>query len=318
MTYQTEEVAVVSGAAGGADAPRSYVDWPAIFAGAFVAWALAFVLMAFGSGLGLTLTGSPWQEGMSATWFFVAAALWFIWVQITSVMAGGYLAGRMRRRAGDANGHEIDVRDGVHGLVVWAVGTVIAAALALGIASTGIKAMSSLAGGAVSAGAEAAGSALEGEGPLSGVVARLFRAEDRPANGTGNTGGGAGGSAGARAPDTGGGDQTTARRDVLRVLVNAGLKGELSAEDKDYIARIIERETGMSAEAARQRVDQYLTQALSELRQAAEKARKSGIIVAFLVAATTLISALGAWWAAGVGGRHRDENVDLSRWFTIR
>lgn len=48
-----------------------------------------------------------------------------------------------------------------------------------------------------------------------------------------------------------------------------------------------------------------------------EAARKLGILIAFLTAATMIVSAMGAWWAAGVGGRHRDEGtefVTLVRW----
>jgi hypothetical protein len=52
-------------------------------------------------------------------------------------------------------------------------------------------------------------------------------------------------------------------------------------------------------------------------REATETARKAGIILAFLTAATMVLGVAAAWWGAGMGGRHRDENFDashLTRW----
>jgi len=74
--------------------------------------AVALVLLTFGSAVGLSLT-SPFQgEGVSAAGFAIAVGLWFVWVQVSSFMAGGYLAGRMRRRLWIGTEHEVEVRDG--------------------------------------------------------------------------------------------------------------------------------------------------------------------------------------------------------------
>ncbi|MFN6977646.1 MAG: hypothetical protein ACK4OP_05960, partial [Gemmobacter sp.] len=128
----------------------TYVDWAAILAGSVFALAISFLLVSFGSGLGLSLTSPYRGEGVSATWFLIAAGIWFAWVMVTGFGAGGYLAGRMRRRAGDATPAEVEVRDGTHGLMVWATGALVSAVLA----AAGL-------GGLVSAGASAAGSAAE-------------------------------------------------------------------------------------------------------------------------------------------------------------
>lgn len=42
---------------------------------------------------------------------------------------GGYIAGRLRKRVDDASEHEIDVRDGAHGLILWGVGIILASIL---------------------------------------------------------------------------------------------------------------------------------------------------------------------------------------------
>jgi hypothetical protein len=44
----------------------------------------------------------------------------------------------------------------------------------------------------------------------------------------------------------------------------------------------------------------------------ADKARKAGVYLAFLTASTLAIGAATAWAATRLGGRHRDQNFDLS------
>ena len=107
----------------------SIVDWAAIIAGGLLATAISFILITFGSAIGLSLT-SPYEgSGFSAVFLAVAVGLWVVWVQISSFIAGAYLAGRLRRRLPDATAHEVEVRDGSHGLLVWALGVVIGACL---------------------------------------------------------------------------------------------------------------------------------------------------------------------------------------------
>jgi hypothetical protein len=70
-----------------------YVDWGAIIAGAILASAIAFVLLTFGSAIGLSLTSPFKGEGLAATALAVAIALWVLWVEISSFIAGAYLTG---------------------------------------------------------------------------------------------------------------------------------------------------------------------------------------------------------------------------------
>src|SRR5439155_9239148 len=135
------EIAVV---ATGVEADmRSSIDWAAVIAGAFVAAAISFVLLTFGTAIGLSITSPYPREGVSVTAFLVILALWLIWVSLSSFFVGGYLAGRMRRRV-SLSAHETEVRDGVHGILVWALGILIGAAIATwtaaGIAKTGTEA----------------------------------------------------------------------------------------------------------------------------------------------------------------------------------
>jgi len=127
----------------------SYVEWSAIFAGAVVASAIIVLMTAFGSAIGLSLV-SPYH-GPSPIIFYIALALWFTWITVSSFVAGGYITGRMRRPVDGATPHEVHVRDGVHGLVVWAVAVALGTSLAtLSIASavTTLSLSSAVKGGA--------------------------------------------------------------------------------------------------------------------------------------------------------------------------
>jgi hypothetical protein len=274
---------------------RSYVDWPAIFAGAALATAVSFVLLTFGSAIGLSLTSAYEGEGMSLTVFAIAAGLWLMWVQISSFFAGAYLTGRLRRRKMDSTEEESDVRDGSHGVIVWAVGALVGAMLALSgigaVASTATSAATSVvAAGAAGAGAAAADSI----DPSDLTVDRLLR--------------------GTAAPEAGADDT---RGQVGRVIVNALSNDELAAADRDYLISVVSARTGLSPEESATRVDELWSQAQqaeATARDAAERARRIGMLVAFLTAASFLISGAAAYFAAVLGGNHRDRQVYFADW----
>src|SRR5689334_15273865 len=107
---------------------HSFVEWGAVVAGAVLAAALSFVLLTFGTAIGLSAT-SPWPNaGVSSKVLASLAVFWAMAQQIGSVMIGGYVAGRMRSRWHES-GHEADFRDGLHGGLVWALGVLISAGL---------------------------------------------------------------------------------------------------------------------------------------------------------------------------------------------
>ena len=96
------------------------------------------------------------------------------------------------------------------------------------------------------------------------------------------------------------------RAEIGRVLsVNALTRGQISNEDRDYVASIVASEARIPPEEARRRVDSGIEQA----KQAADTARKIAGGLAFLIGALSILSAGAAYWAATAGGRERDENV---------
>jgi hypothetical protein len=107
------------------DISSSGVSWGAVIAGAFVAAALALIMLALGAGLGLSAV-SPWSNiGESSSHLGTAAIIWLILMQVVASAMGGYLAGRLRTRWQAIHTDEVHFRDTANGLVTWAVGVVI-------------------------------------------------------------------------------------------------------------------------------------------------------------------------------------------------
>ncbi len=109
------------------------------------------------------------------------------------------------------------------------------------------------------------------------------------------------------------GPTEASRQEVSRILLTGVADGSLSGDDRAYLVRVVAARAGLSQADAEKRVDALTEQ----LKTAADKARKAGILLAFLTAASLVLGAAAAWWGAGVGGRHRDEKFDashLTRW----
>ena len=272
---------------------RSYVDWPAIFAGAFLASAISAVLLVFGSALGLSMVDFDEGHWTSFTALAVATGLWLIWVQVGSLFAGGYLAGRLRRRHYDATESESDVRDGSHGLLVWAVAVVISGLLAFtGAAGTGAVAT-------VSASTVAAGAASNPDTDMTlydGALDRFLR----------------GSSLGERPIAADG------RAEIGRVLTTSLDDGALADGDRAYLAQLISTSTGIDEAAAQERVNALWSEAQAAQAQAlaaAERARKATLIAAFLAAASLFVAGAAAYFAATLGGKHRDQRTEVVGWY---
>src|ERR1700730_16814277 len=71
------------------EAYSSGVSWAAVIAGAFVAAALSLILLALGTGIGLSSV-SPWSHnvGASASTIGKAAIVWLIIIQIIASAMG--------------------------------------------------------------------------------------------------------------------------------------------------------------------------------------------------------------------------------------
>ncbi len=248
-----------------------YVDWGAIIAGGFITVAISSVFLAFGSAIGLSVTSFQSGNSASTIGLLIAAALWLLWVQVSSFVGGGYVAGRLRRRIGDATPHEAEMRDGSHGLVVWAVGVVLGTVLASWLAVSGLNSSAS-------------------NGATDYYIDKLVRSD-------------------TATPVVSSLDTTQ----ISRVLAKNLGSTVMDDVDKSYLVREVTTRSGLPEADAQKRIEQTIT----TLKAQADTTRRYGILIAFLTAASLLVSAVAAWWAATTGGKHRNEGVDhthFTRW----
>lgn len=261
-----------------------------------MASAISFLLLTFGSAIGLSLT-SPWPNAGARLWVVgLALAWWTVAVQIGSFAAGGYLAGRMRTRWGETSSDETAFRDNVHGALVWAVGVLLGAValamVAAGTTKTAVDAASTVGAGIASKNGTQGSSAAE---YATDMLLRQPNAAPQPL--------------GSESSSTSGGD---ARPEVNRIFLMAIKDQSLAERDRGYLVQLVSSRTGMSEADAQQRVNEAVRQASTletQARAQTDKARKSAIVAGFITAASLLISLAVACLAAGLGGRHRDSNT---------
>ncbi len=283
---------------------RSGVSWGAILAGAAAASALSLVLYLLGSGLGLS-AASPWSNN-SGVAFGIGAILWLTLTQLAASAIGGYMAGRLRIKWASLHTDEVYFRDTAHGLLTWAVSTMLAAALFSGV-------ISKMTGAAVDAGAGVAKATM-----ASGAAATAAAAND-------------GDSAGANPldyfsdmmlrtdkPDTAAGSADL-RLETMRILANSVKNGSLAADDRAYLASRIAALTGLDRAAAEKRVDDIYARgaaaaakAKASAKEAADTARKAAAGTALWLTVALLLGAFVASWCATLGGKLRDGVAGVS------
>jgi hypothetical protein len=113
-------------------------------------------------------------------------------------------------------------------------------------------------------------------------------------------------------------DTTAIRGEAGRIFAQSAISGELSADDRAYLVQAVSANTGLPEAEAQARVDQVVAAidaAKAEAAEVAENARKMTVLAAFLTAASLLVSAVGAYWAAQKGGNHRDKNIAFTSVF---
>lgn len=259
-----------------------FVQWGPAFAGAIAAAALALVLHGFAAAIGLAVSSSSptWRDSSFALWLL--SGLYLILVAVASYGLGGYIAGRMRARWSARVSDETEIRDGIHGLLVWGLATL---ATALIIAASGAT-LTRLA--APSSGSAGPATSVGAENIVAYDLDRLFRSDRRPP----------------------GLDMTYSRAEAGRILLTASGHSGVTPDDRAYLGRLVGQVTGLSPAEAQTRVDVVIANAHDNIK----RARRSTVVLAFMAAAAALIGAAVAWMAAGVGGRHRDGDVAVFMW----
>ncbi len=253
----------------------SYVDFASAGAGAILSLAITFVLLSFGAAVGFSAV-SPWTSSASGTALSLGAAFWVLLVNAWAFALGGYISGRMRHRWHDGVASEVAFRDGAHGLVTWGIAIVVGAIIAVSAAGYAGR---------------AAGEAMRSDpyrlsDPTIAILDPLFR----PADG---------------AEIRGENRFEESRAEAARLLATSVTKDGITVPDRTYLTRLVSARAGLAQPEADRRVQV----AIDASKTAANRARKVAIAVGFLTAASLLIGAAVAWWAASIGGKHRDEGT---------
>jgi hypothetical protein len=256
----------------------AFLHWTPIFAGAVVAAALSFVLLSFGSAIGLAVASpsSSWRDTSSA--LALLGGLWLLLTSLASFGLGGYLAGRLRESRSVAVPDEVEFRDGIHGLLVWGLAIIIGALLAFSAAR------------AVAGRADwTAPTAATAEPLLAFELDRLFRSDHTP-------------------PDPA--NDSAIRAQAARIITAGHGHTGMAPDDRAYLIHLVEARTGLPQSEAEGRVNQVIAQA----NDAISRARRGAVILAFMIAASLMLGAAVAWLAAAFGGQHRDGAVHHHFW----
>jgi hypothetical protein len=254
----------------------SGVSWAAVIGGAFVAAAMALILLSLGTGLGLSSV-SPWaNSGASPGAIGAAAIIWLLLAQILAFGLGGYVAGRLRVKWATVHNDEVYFRDTAHGLLVWAVAAVVTA----GVLATAAADMAGAARAREGAQGGGAMTSAQPSGPAEYAVDGVFRSvratQDRA--------------------------DPSVRAEVGRIFAHALRSREMGAADKTYVDSLVSSRTGLSQADA----DLRVTQVFGQLQQAIDVARSHAAKLSLWVFIALLTGAFCASFAATIGGRQRD------------
>jgi predicted transcriptional regulator len=262
-TLDTRETVVTSGVG---------VTWGQAIAGAIAASALAFVLDSFGLAVGLALssTSPTWRDTSFA--LVLLSGLYLVLAALASYGLGGYIAGRMRRRYDASELPEF--QDGMHGLLVWGIATLLAGF----IAAVTLPLLPRTPG--VAATTPNATNLVPGESLIAFELDRLFRGSERRT----------------------GGDLSYDRAEAARILLTTSSHSGMDPTDRTYLARLVATDTGTPATDAERRVDEVA----ARVKQDISRARSSAVILAFMAGAAAMLGAIAAWAAAVSAGRYRD------------
>jgi hypothetical protein len=277
MTYETYEAGIAR-----PTGVISEVSWGAILAGTVAGLVVQLTLSILGVGIGLAGINPASSATPDAGSLSVAVGLWWIVSGIVASVAGGYVAGRFCDRVATP-------KAGYHGLMSWAVTTLIIVFL-LGSAVGGVVggafgAVTSVLGGAgqaVGGAVQAAVPSLSG-GNIMPDIERQIKA-------------------------SGGGQDPGQLRDTAVNAVRAALTGDKAAKQQatDRAAQALAQAQGIPVDQAKAQVEQYQRQYAQTLADTKAKAAQVAETGAKAASRTALIAffalTLGAV-AAGFGGR---------------
>ena len=263
------------------------VSWGAIFAGAVTALVTQVIVNLVGVGVGLASVGTTAADNPSASTASMGAGIWFVASGIVASLAGGLIAGRL-------SGKPLPGAAALHGLVSWAVTTLVvlylltsaASGLVGGTLSTVSGALGgagNLVGGTVQTAAQAAAPSLAKiSNPLDGIEQKVRQQAA--------------------------GQDPQAARDAAVAAIKALFTGDASQKQQAEAraADALAKAQNIPVDQARQQIQDYETQYDQAVATAKQKAEAAAVTAksaatqgAFYAALALILGALAAF----LGGR---------------
>ncbi|OBS53898.1 MULTISPECIES: hypothetical protein [Methylosinus] len=256
------------------------LSWGAVLAGAVLALVVQLLLNLLGFGLGVATLDPGTGDNPSAGAFSVAAGIWYLVAGIIAAYAGGSIAGRL-------SGGPVGSASALHGLISWAVTTLVVFFLlttAVGAIIGGVfSGVGSAVGGMGRSAAAAAQMAAPGADPFGAIERQLREA-------------------------SGGGADSAALRDATVAAVRAALTGDeaQAQEARERAAQALARAQNVSAAEAQRRIAQYEQQYRQTVDQAKQQAVQAAQTTAKVVSRGSLfgffallLGAIAAWIGGG-------------------
>lgn len=312
------------------------IVWSAVFAGVVVAVAVQVLLGILGTGIGAS-TIDPLDRGNgspSASAFGMGAGIWWAVSSLVALFIAGWIAGRLSwvTRTFDAV---------IHGLVAWALATIVAVYLLASTAGSVFSGAASVLGTAATVSAagaaavapqlkDAAKGAMESAGvswdDIKNEARALMRQTGKPGlqpDVVAKQAQGAVRSA-ATDPQATAAQSDSGNQDILALLDRLFQKGKDTASqvDRDAVINVVMARTGVSREEATKRVagweetyqqskarfEQAKQQAEQKAREAADATAKAVSRAAIAGFFALLLGAIAAM-VGGAFGRVRDDAV---------
>ena len=269
------------------------VAWGAVFAGVAVSLVTQLLLNMLGIGVGASTLDPGSGDNPEASTFSIAAGIWWTVSGVIAAFIGGHVAGRL-------SGQPKGSTSAWHGLISWAVATLVVFYLLTsavgGIVGGAFNQVTSVIGGATQAAATAGGPAAQDEDPFAAIQRQITEA-------------------------VGGSGDVAALRDAAVDAVRAAVTGNQAeaAQQQEQAAQALAQAREIPIEQARNEVRQYTEQYKQVAAQAGEAADtaattvSTGALVAFVA---LLLGAIAAWFGGRLGAvdptvtsRHVDTRV---------
>ncbi|SFT26190.1 PhnA-like protein [Methylobacterium sp. yr668] len=263
------------------------VSWGAIFAGAVTALVTQVIINLVGVGVGLASVGTTAADNPSASTVSMGAGAWFVASGLVASLAGGLIAGRL-------SGKALPGAAALHGLVSWAVTTLVVLYMltsaasglvggTLGTVSSALGGAGNLVGGTVQTAAQAAAPSLSKiSNPLDGIEDKVRQQAA--------------------------GQDPQAAKDAAVAAVKAVLTGDPAQKEqaKTRAADALAKAQSITPDQAKAQIDDYQKQYEQAVASAKQKAEAAAVTAksaatqgAFYAALALILGALAAY----VGGR---------------